>query len=544
MSKIFLGVDVGTGSVRVGAFDSLGKIRGQGQHAIQSWRPRHDYIEQSSADIWRATGKAVRQCLSSGRLGSKNVKGISFDATCSLVALGKNFEPITVSPTKNPNQNIILWMDHRATKEAEIINATQHRVLRYVGGSISPEMESPKLLWLKKNLKNTWKNATKFLDLADFMVFTACGNDVRSLCTTVCKWTYLSHEGPAGRYDMDFFKEIGIQDLFENEKVPMVSRPMGEFAGELTPVSARQLGLLAGTPVGVGIIDAHAGGIGSLGPVLSGIKRQGEPFDRAIALIGGTSSCHMAVSASPRFINGVWGPYYGAMIPGLWLNEGGQSATGSLIDYMIRNHASFPLILKAAKADGLDIHAFLNRMVKKMKAKHGLGIFGRLHMLPDHHGNRSPRADPSARGMVSGLTLNSTVEELSLWYGATLQAIAYGTRHIIEAMNAKGYDISQIYMCGGHLKNDVFIQEHADVTGCEMVIPKEPEAVLLGSAILGAVAAGEYPDVVSAMRAMSRVDKIYRPDPAAADFHNEKYAVYKDMFRFQNRIHKRMETVS
>jgi ribulose kinase len=149
-----------------------------------------------------------------------------------------------------------------------------------------------------------------------------------------------------------------------------------------------------------------------------------------------------------------------------------------------------------------------------------------------------------ARGMVSGLTLNSTVEEVSLWYGATLQAIAYGTRHIVEAMNAKGYNISQIYMCGGHLKNDLFIQEHADVTDCDMVIPKEPEAVLLGSAILSAVAAGEYPDVVSAMRAMSGVDKIYRPNPATADFHNEKYAVYKELFKFQNRIHKRMEAVS
>jgi FGGY-family pentulose kinase len=398
-------------------------------------------VEQSSDDIWRATGKAVRTCLNSGRLNPKSVKGISFDATCSLVVLGKNFEPITVSPTKKSNQNVMVWMDHRATKETEIINATKHKVLRYVGGKISPEMESPKLLWLKKNLKNTWKNATKFLDLADFMVFRACGNDVRSLCTTVCKWTYLGHEGAGGRYDMGFFKKIGIKDIFDNEKAATVSRPMGEVAGELTAASARQLGLVSGIPIGVGIIDAHAGGIGSLGPVLRGTKKKGEPFDRAIALIGGTSSCHMAVSTAPRFIDGVWGPYYGAMIPRLWLNEGGQSATGSLIDYMIRNNASFPLTSKAAKTQGQDVYTFLNHMVKKLRSKHGIGIFSHLHMLPDHHGNRSPRANPAARGIVSGLTLNTTIEETALWYGASLQAIAYGTRHIIEAMNAKGYEM-------------------------------------------------------------------------------------------------------
>lgn len=543
MDKIFLGVDVGTGSVRVGAFDSQGKKRGQGEHVIKIWRPRPDFVEQSSDDIWRATGKAVRTCLNSGRLNPKSVKGISFDATCSLVVLGKNFEPITVSPTKKSNQNIIVWMDHRATKETETINATQHKVLRYVGGKISPEMESPKLLWLKKNLKSTWKKATKFLDLADFMVFRACGNDVRSLCTTVCKWTYLGHEGPAGRYDMGFFQKIGIQDIFDNEKVQTVSRPMGEVAGELTATSASQLGLVSGIPIGVGIIDAHAGGIGSLGPVLRGTKKKAVPFDRAIALIGGTSSCHMAVSAAPRFISGIWGPYYGAMIPGLWLNEGGQSSTGSLIDYTIRNNASFLLVSKAAKAQGQDVYTFLNHMVKKLKSKHGIGIFRHLHMLPDHHGNRSPRANPAARGIVSGLTLNTTIEETALWYGATLQAIAYGTRHIIEAMNAKGYNISQIYMCGGHLKNEVFIQEHADVTGCEMILPGEPEAVLLGAAILGAVAAGEYGDVVSAMRAMSRVGKVYHRNSATADFHKEKYAVYKEMFKFQDKIHKRMNSV-
>jgi FGGY-family pentulose kinase len=542
MKKAFLGIDVGTGSVRVGAFDANGKLRGKGEHPIKIWRPKADYVEQSSEDIWKATGKAVRFCLKSGRIKPGAVGGLSFDATCSLVALADGFKPVTVSPTRRDNQNVIVWMDHRATREAEALNAAGHAVLRYVGGKISPEMEPPKLMWIKNHLKQTWKKASKFIDLADYMVYRATGSDSRSLCTTVCKWTYLGHTGSAGGYRMDFFKSAGIEDLFENDRVPLVSQPMGTLAGELTGAAAGELGLVAGIPVGVGIIDAHAGGIGSLGPVQQVPKKNKSPFDEAIALIGGTSSCHMAVSKEARFIRGVWGPYYSAMIPGLWLNEGGQSATGSLIDYMIRNNASYPMIAKTARAEGRDVYAFLNRMIRKLKSKHGNAVFSRLHMLPDHHGNRSPRSDPAARGMLSGLTLNATVEEVALWYGATIQAIAYSTRHIIEAMNAKGYKISRIYMSGGHLKNEVFIQEHADVTGCEMVMPKEPEAVLLGAAILGAVAAGEYGDVLSAMRAMSGVDKVYRSDPSTRDFHDNKYAIYMDMVRFQNRIHKRMQT--
>lgn len=541
MEKIFLGIDVGTNSVRVGAFNQKGQLRGKAEHPIRIWRPRPDFVEQSSEDIWSAFGKAARTCLTSGGIDPTSVKGLSFDATCSLVALGEEFRPISVSPTKRPNQNIIVWMDHRATGQAEAINRTGYEVLKYVGGRISPEMEPPKLMWLKENVPDTWRAARKFMDLADYMVYRASGNDIRSLCTTVCKWTYLGHEGDSGTYRMEFFEEIGIPDLFAGDRVPLTSHPMGKSAGGLMGTAAEELGLPKGIPVAVGIIDAHAGGIGSLGPVLEGSEKAEDALDRAIALIGGTSSCHMAVSSTPRFISGIWGPYYGAMIPGMWLNEGGQSATGPLIDLVIRDNSSFMRIVKDAKAAGVDIYTYLNGVVQEMKEQGGPAIASKLHMLPYHHGNRSPRADPFARGMVSGLTLSSTPNDVALWYYATLQAIAYGTRHIIEAMNEKGYDIRQIYLCGGHLKNELFIQEHADITGCEVILPQEPEAVLLGAAILGAVAAGEFTDVLQAMRAMCRVSRVVHPDTSTASFHDAKYEVFKEMYEFQRKIHERME---
>jgi FGGY-family pentulose kinase len=531
MKKIFLGIDVGTRSVRVGAFNSQGHLRGKAEHPIKVWRPKHEFVEQSSEDIWRAACKATNACLRRAKINPKSIGGLSFDATCSLVALGENFTPITVSPSKKENQNIIVWMDHRAIDQAERINQTGHEVLKYVGGRISPEMESPKLLWINEHLRETWKSARKFMDLADYMVYRASGNDMRSLCTTVCKWTYLGHEGPLGAYRHDFFEAIGIPDLFDNDRVPLTAHPMGAVAGGLTKKAAKDLGLIHGTPVGVGIIDAHAGGIGSLGPVLQEAKVEGDPFRKSIALIAGTSSCHMGVSSKPRFIQGIWGPYYGAMIPGMWLNEGGQSATGSLIDLVIRNNSSYPDIAKT----------ILNRMIEATKKKDGWMIARDLHVLPYHHGNRSPRADPYARGMVSGLRLNETPEDVALLYYATMQAIAYGTRHIIEAMNEKGYDIQNIHVTGGHLKNQLFVQENADVTGCKVILPKEPEAVLLGSAILAAVAGGEFPGILQGMRSMSHAAKVIEPNPSAAPFHDAKYEIFKEMYDFQKKIQDKME---
>ena len=543
MENIFLGIDVGTGSVRVGALDRTGSLLGKGEQAIQIWRPQTDFVEQSSEDIWEATGKAIRACLEDGQIEPQWIKGISFDATCSLVALKDEFEPISISPTGKQHQNIIVWMDHRATLQAQAINRRGHEVLQYVGGEISPEMEPPKLMWIKENLKDTWRSCKKFMDLADYMVYRSTNNDRRSICTTVCKWTYLGHEGNGGAYRIDFFEANGIEDLFEDKRVPLSAYPMGDPAGQLTEAAARELGLLPGIAVGVGIIDAHAGGLGSLGPVLAEPELGEQPFDHAIALIGGTSSCHMAVSPAPRFIDGVWGPYFGAMIPGMWLNEGGQSATGSLIDLVIQNNSAYHGLNKAAAAERIDIYSYLNRMIEEKKRKDGLDLFKYRHVLPYYHGNRSPRADPHAKGMISGLSLSSDLEEVALWYGATLQAIAYGTRHILEAMNAKGYSIKQIYLCGGHLKNKVFIQEHADITGCEVLIPEEPEAVLLGSAILGAVAAGEFPDIPSAMSTMCRTAHIIRPDPKTTEFHGARYEIFKEMYDFQKRIHAKMDAV-
>ena len=541
MEKIFLGIDVGTGSVRVGAFNRMGKMRGKGEHAIQIWRPRPEFVEQSSEDIWRATSRATRACLRAGKIDPTSVSGISFDATCSLVALGNGFTPVTVSPTRKVDQNIIVWMDHRAIEQADRINRTGHEVLRYVGGKVSPEMEPPKLLWIKEHLKETWNKTKNFLDLADYMVYRASGNDMRSLCTTVCKWTYLGHEETSGRYRLDFFEQIGIPDLFDRERVPFRSYPMGLNAGGLTEKAAKELGLLEGTTVGVGIIDAHAGGIGSLGSILEKPRPEENPFEHSIALIGGTSSCHMAVSREPRFISGIWGPYYGAMVPGMWLNEGGQSATGSLIDLVIRNNGSYLDISKAARSEGTDVYTFLNQRVARMKKQRGLKPVSNLHVLPYFHGNRSPRADPYAKGMVSGLTLSATPEDVALLYHATVQGIAYGTRHIIEAMNESGYAIRKIHLTGGHIKNRLFIQEHADITGCEIVLPKEPEAVLLGTAILGAVASGEFSDIFHGMTSMCQAAKSISPNPSTAAFHQAKYDIFKEMYEFQKKMHDRME---
>lgn len=539
-SSFFLGIDVGTGSARAGLFTANGRMLASASRAIRMWKPRPDFVEQASNDIWAACCAATREALALAKIPPSDVKGIGFDATCSLVALDADNRPVSLSPTGHDEQNVVVWMDHRAIAQAEHINRLKHPVLRYVGGVISPEMQTPKLLWVKENMPAAWKRTARFLDLPDFLTYRATGDDTRSLCSTVCKWTYLGHRGPDGAgWDKTYFQKIGLGDLADEgfTRIGTRVRPMGEPIGTgLSKQSAKELGLVAGTAVGVSIIDAHAGGIGLLGAPLGKAKVTAATLGTRLALIGGTSSCHMAVSPKPHYIKGVWGPYHSAMIPGLWLTEGGQSATGALIDHIIHSHAaSMPLLIEAERQDRTIYELLNDRLDALAKAEdvpHPGELTRDLHVYPDFHGNRSPRADPTLRGAISGLTLSATADELARLYLATIQAVAHGTRHIIDTLNKRGYAIHTLFICGGGTKNPVFLREHADITGCNLVMSQEPEAVLLGSAVLGSVAAGTHQNVVTAMSAMNAAGRLISPAKGKVNaYHNAKHRAFLQMHK-------------
>jgi FGGY-family pentulose kinase len=549
-NRQYLGIDVGTGSVRAALFDGSGRRLGLAVREIALHRPEEDFVEQSSDEIWSAAAAAAQEAIAVAGSRAEHVAGVGFDATCSLVLLDADDRPVSASPTGDDRWNVIVWMDHRAIDQAARINAGRHEVLRYVGGVISPEMETPKLLWLKEKLGKSYGRAARFFDLADFMSYRATGVDVRSLCTTVCKWTYLGHaegtDGSVGRWDETYFRAVGLGDLADQgfARIGRRVRPMGERAGGLTERSAKELGLSPGTAVAVPIIDAHAGGLGLLGIPLGGEAPDEAAIEERIALIGGTSTCHMASARQDRFVPGVWGPYFSAMIPGFWLTEGGQSATGALIDHVVFSHARGPELAEEARRRGTTVYAILNERLDALASKEPFpaALTRDLHVLPDHHGNRSPRADPTLRGMISGLKLGDGVDSLALLYLATIQAIAHGTRHILSEMNRAGYRIGTIFATGGDAKNPVFLREHADVTGCRVVLPREPEAVLLGAAILGAVAAGDQPSVLAAMGAMSEAGRIIEPAGGeVAAYHDRKHEVFLRMYEDQMAYRRVME---
>ncbi|XP_077290629.1 FGGY carbohydrate kinase domain-containing protein isoform X2 [Arctopsyche grandis] len=495
-NALFVGVDIGTGSARAALVTDEGKVLKTAVKTIQTWNPITDHYEQSSENIWESCKYVVKEVING--FPADDVKGIGFDATCSLVVLSKELKPITVSLSEQDQQNVILWMDHRAKLEAEFINNTKHSVLKYVGGNVSLEMQMPKLLWLKKNLPKTWNDIGFVFDLPDYLTWRATGSNSRSLCSVVCKWNYEANDSGMTQWNAEFLEQISLRELTDNNHKKIgnsVLAPGAPCGSGLTKDSATDLGLLPGTPVGTSIIDAHAGGLGMLGCFADNVCSD---FESRLSLICGTSTCHMAVNKLPIFTTGIWGPYYSAMVPELWLNEAGQSASGALIDHIISSHPA-TITIKAKCPKYSLVQDYLNKliidMVEEKQYDDNCYLTKTIHIWPDYHGNRSPIADSNLLGMISGLTLTNDEENLALIYLATLQALAYGTRHIIESLKTSGYDeFKSLLICGGLSHNSLFTQIQADVVGLPLLCPIESESVLMGAAILGACGAKYFPN--------------------------------------------------
>ena len=533
---LFLGVDVGTGSARAGLFTASGDMVVSAAHPISLWRDGENIVEQSTDDIWMAVCQSVGEVIGQSGVEKRRIKGIGFAATCSLVVLGPDHEPLTASLTGDTARNVIVWMDHRAEEQANRINAIGGAPLAYVGNCISPEMELPKLLWLKENLPDSFARASAFMDLTDYLTWRATGSVARSSCTVTCKWTYLPH---LGGWDVGFLEKIGLGSLADHDFARIgaeVVAPGAALGQGLSPGAAHDFGLLPGVAVAAGLIDAHAGGLGSL-PKQAGVS--------AVAYVFGTSACLMASSSGEVRVPGIWGPYWSAMLPDVWLLEGGQTTAGAAIDFVLRAHPAWGAGWDAAKAEGLGLLPWLeHRVLARHPAISPAACeVARMHSILDFAGNRSPLADPSARGLVTGISLSDDFLSLERSYIAAVLGVAYGARYIFATLAAAGLRPDQIVISGGAAKSAVVRQLLADATGLPVARATSAEPVLLGAAMLGAVASGAKAGLPDARKHMVRLKDVVHPDPGMTRFHDWKFGAYRTLQNAERQLWADYETL-
>lgn len=418
---VCLGIDVGTGSVRCAAFDMTGKQHGEAfTSPIRISSPAPQFYQQSTIDIMTNIESVIKLTIANESI---NVTGIGFAATCSLVFLDDNFEGVSVHPTDEySDEDIIVWMDHRAENETSELNKLKAKAHQFVGGRFSPEMELPKLKWVKENLPKTWKKTRNVYDLADFLSFKATSVKARSVCTLVCKWGWLAEMND---WEEALLRDFCLDDL--KSKTEGVVKLPGEKIGQICAEFSLATGLTQEVSVSASLIDAHSGALGVLQASFHSSAAT------RLALIAGTSNCHMMLIPECKFVRGVWGPYESAIVSGEFLLEGGQTSAGSTIDWLLN----------------LTKSSFENLQSKAQN----LSPLTDVLCIPDFHGNRSPLANPLIKGSLHHIAIHTTAEELFL---SVIQGLALGTRMIIERIESEAcIIIDELVLTGGLARSKV-----------------------------------------------------------------------------------------
>ncbi|WP_018633791.1 FGGY-family carbohydrate kinase [Neomegalonema perideroedes] len=469
---LIAGVDVGSARARAGLFSTEGRLIARASRGFQTLPSPGGEAGFDFAEIWAAVAEALAEARRMAGASPAQIEALAFDATCSLVVEAPGFAP-----------DVIAWHDHRAVAEARELSAFAHEVVARAGGTVSPEMQTPKLIWLSRNLPEVWAAKRGVRDLCDHLAFRATGRPVRSLCAAAAKWPYL----PDRRgWALDLMTRFGIAGFQTGEAV----LAPGERIGPLSAQGAAELGLDRSCVVATGLIDAFAGALGAA-PDMP-------------ALIAGTSNCVMAQGAplGPA----LWGPYPGAILPDESVTEGGQSATGALLEAIRRQYPQ-----------PQDHGRILERVARRPEPGRG------LHILPDLKGNRTPFADPLMRGVAHGLTLERDEDALDALYWRAAVGIALGARQVVAHM---GLAPRRLAMAGGQARAETMRQLYADALGVE--IHWQPEdAVLRGAAI--AAAAPRFGGIRAARARFAREARITRPDPAAQARRAVDWAVFLRM---------------
>lgn len=486
--------------------------------------PPHTAL-QNPADYLEVLRKTIPKVLRQGKVKPEQVIGLGTDFTCcTMLPTESDGTPLCFKKQwrKNPHAWVKLWKHHSAQPEANFINEVGlqrgEKFIQTYGGKYSSEWFFSKLLETVNAAPDVYDAAGRFIEAGDWLVWQLCGQERRNLSAAGFKamWVYPRKSGAEGTVPLgwtypsqEFFK--ALHPKLENvvaEKLSAELCPLGSKAGGLTPVMARQTGLLPGTPIAVGNIDAH------VAVPACQVTAPGK-----LVMILGTSTCHLLLSDTKREVEGICGVVQDGVVPGLWGYEAGQAGVGDLFAWYVDRAVPGSVTSEARKA-GLGVHELLERQAADLKP----GESG-LVVLDWWNGNRSVLVDADLSGLILGTTLATKPQEI---YRALIEGTAFGTRKIIEAFTNGGIAIEELYACGGLAqKNALLLQIYSDVTGMPIKVAAAEQTSALGAAMQGAVAAGAYSDIHAAARSMAQIrKKVYQPNRQAKPTYDLLYAQY------------------
>ena len=496
MAKYLMGIDAGTGSVRVAIFDLKGRHRAYDIQEYPTTYPQNGWAEQDDEKWLVALGEAIPNAISKAQVDPEDIVAITCDATTNtLVYLGEDDRSV-----RKP----ILWMDVRAAGEAAEIDEIrdQYDATKFYKPSFRADTMIPKNMWVKRHEPENWAKTKTMFEFEDWLNWILTGKKTLSMSVAAFRWNY---DDKNGGFPVDLLKAVGLDDVLD--KVPKTILKVGEPVGQVSEKAAAAFGLSTKTVVIEGTADCNACMFG-----VGGVRPNG------MTLIGGTSSCLLGLSEEEFHVDGVNGTYPNCMYDGTSLLEGGQTASGAILTWFKNNLVPGSWVEEAMNRD-MNIYDLITEKAKKVP----IGAGG-VVMMDYFQGNRAPYSDSKARGMFWGLSIGTDTAALAR---AVYEGVAYGANHCIVSMKKAGYQVNEIYACGGIATSDFWLQMHSDIIGVPIYTTIENQSAgCLGDAIIAGVGAGLFKDFGEAADTMVQVDKTYRPNMEK----HEEYKFYMERY--------------
>jgi L-ribulokinase len=549
MSKYVIGLDYGTDSCRAVIVDAVdGREIASAVHYYPRWMqgkycdPKKNQYRQHPLDYIETMESSIKEALAESPPGTaENVAGIAFDTTGSTpVLIDSEGTPLALLPefTENPNAMFVLWKDHTAIEEAAEINRLaklwKTDYTAYEGGIYSSEWVWAKMLHVLRKDASLRSKAYSWVEHCDWMPAILTGKQkpetlFRSRCAAGHK--ALWHESWGGLPSEAFL--TALDPLLSGFRARLFTEtyPSNTQAGHLTDEWASRLGLSTQVAVGVSAFDCHFGAVGA------------QIAPGAFVRVIGTSTCDIMVvpvkEIGDKLIPGICGQVDGSVIPGMIGLEAGQSGFGDIYAWFKRV-LEFPVkqilgksgLIDAATKEKL-IQEISDRIIPELTAAaEKIPIEESTLVATDWmNGRRTPDANQSLKGTITGLTLGSTAP---LIFRALVEATAFGSKAIADRFLENGIAIKEVIGIGGiSLKSPFIMQTLADVLGMPIKVAKTEQACAFGAAMFAAVTAGIHEKIEDAQKAMGQGFAFeYKPDMAKHEAYTKIYADYRKLGKF------------
>jgi len=491
MGEHILSIDVGTTGCKATLFDREGHVVVDAYREYDFSIPRHDWAEQDPTKWWNATQEVVKETLTKSKIPPDDIRGVGITGQSpAVLPIGKDGHPL---------RPVIIWMDQRATRQSLSIE-------KEIGKKMDPTDFIPKILWIKENEPDVYRNTYKFFEkAADYIAYRLTDRPILAALIP---------------YD-DVLATVESLKI-DPGKLPEVKRA-DQIVGEATSRVEETTGLRRGTPV----VSSGVDGVCSI--YGTGVMKVGE----AVTVMG-TSTC-VDVCLEEKISDPqkrVWTTYN--LVLERWVMAGCTNTSGASYKWFRDVFCQFEA--KEAEETGARLYDLLDREAEKAKP----GCRGLL-FLPYLTGERSPIWDPDARGVFFGISWNHGKTD---FLRSILEGAAFAWYDVIRTMEEAGAKINEIRLCGGGAKSSLWRQIKADVSGKPILLPEVTDASGLGAAILAARAVGVYRNIQEATSNMVRIVDRKEPDDSRHDYYSRLFEIYREVYLNLKDTYKKTASLS